>query len=180
MSGRRRSRQSNKSNRKTNSSPYAKKEAKVNGVSNTDEPPTDFKFLGFPNQEFNYKSNNPLGKSSEASTALTNAKQSKQNRLVGAAAEDDDMSEIRLPLFFPFSLGKQQNSGNDGSDDYCTEIVDQMRQNTNSLIDEIKESRKATKESTESANKQLIDAIKELQSELKKALTEELPKVINK
>ena len=106
---------------------------------------------------------------------LSEAKQNKQNTL----PEDDEMADIRLPLFLPF-FGKQQNSGNEASDDVCTEIVDQMRQNNNSLIDEMKETRKASKESMESANKQLIDAIKELQSELKKALVEELPKLLKK
>lgn len=153
--------------------------------SNAEEPQTDFGFLGFKEQDFNYKSNNPLGKTSSGSASDSVFKRGKQSSQSpppagGAAADDEEMPDIRLPLFLPFALGKQQNSGNDASDDYCTEIVDQMRQNTNSLIDEIKESRKSSKESTDSANKQLIDAIKELQSTVTKALIEELPKALKK
>ena len=66
MSGRRRrsGRQNSRSTRKSNTNPFAKKEVKDNVRDNAEEPQTDFKFLGFPNQEFTFKSNNPLGKTS--------------------------------------------------------------------------------------------------------------------
>ena len=107
----------------------------------------------------------------------------KQPNLFDDSDEEDidPMVGFKMPPFLMHGLfGGPRLGREDAADDYCTEIVDQLRQNNNSLIQELKEMRKEVKECSEESNKQMIGAIKELQTELKKTFVEELPKLNNK
>ena len=175
---------------KSNSSPRkgrnVKKTNKMNGIPIEEEvqAKADFKFLGVPNQEFQMKGKGKrMGPelASKGPLMLMFGKNNKHKHLNLFDDDIDDEELMKLPFLMPFRMfGAEKSNHDNNAEGYCQEIVDQMRHNTNSLVDEIKESRNVAKQSSEAANKEVIDAIKEMQTELRKTLVEELPKLVKK
>ncbi len=102
---------------------------------------------------------------------------------------DDDLNDPFMAALFPGLMDQQRffyhnmydhrRHGSDAQkEEYCAEIVQQLRQSTNSLIDEMKVTRKEFEEKTADVTKKIVRQIKEMQSQISKALLEELPKVL--
>jgi hypothetical protein len=89
---------------------------------------------------------------------------------------DESLTNNLFPLFRPNGRNPF-NKSNSSQEEYCSEIVDQLRQTTNTLVDEIRESRKEFNEKTAEKTKEIVGGLKELQTQITKALLEELPKI---
>jgi hypothetical protein len=98
---------------------------------------------------------------------------------------DDDLNDPLMAALFPafmvryrFFDDHRRHRNDAQEEEYCSEIVQKLRQSTNTLVDEMGVSRKEFDEKNANATKEIVGGIKEFQSEISKALLEELPKAL--
>jgi hypothetical protein len=92
---------------------------------------------------------------------------------------NDDLNDPLMVALFPALMRRHRffdDHRRHGSDvqeeEYCSEIVQQLRQSTNTLVDEMRVSKKEFDEKNANATKEIVIRIKELQSQISKALLE--------